>query len=292
VTDGTDSRPWVVRRPAADEPGLVETVALEHVVVGTDSVPLDDPTENYHEASRIHPGMIDPHVTGARQLERSPEVRVSATRSVKRHAHLPALSLPPRRLGDATLERTLATRRSLREYGEEALALEELASVLGTAYGVTGVLEGTTQELRAVPSGGALFPLELYVACARVDDADQALYHYDPLRHVLERLRSVAYASETEALTPYPELLRPSAAVIVVTAMFWRSRFKYGARAYRFALLEAGHLGQNVLLATTALGLAAVPVGGFYDRRVDEFVGVDGLWEASLYLFPIGRSPG
>ena len=64
-------------------------------------------------------------------------------------------------------------------------------------------------------------------------------------------------------MTPYPELLAESAAVVVATAVFWRSRFKYGARAYRFALLEAGHLGQSLLLAAAALDVATTPVGGF-----------------------------
>ncbi len=70
--------------------------------------------------------------------------------------------------------------------------------------------------------------------------------------------------------------------------MFWRSRFKYGARAYRFTLLEAGHVGQSFLLAAAALGLATTPLGGFYDRRVDEFLGIDGIHEAALYLLPVG----
>ena len=75
-----------------------------------------------------------------------------------------------------------------------------------------------------------------------------------------------------------------------MTAMFWRSRFKYGARAYRFTLLEAGHVAQNFLLAVAALGLAAVPIGGFYDREVDSLLGVDGLYESSLYLLPLGAA--
>jgi SagB-type dehydrogenase family enzyme len=70
--------------------------------------------------------------------------------------------------------------------------------------------------------------------------------------------------------------------------MFWRSRFKYGQRGYRFALLEAGHVVQNAVLAAAALGLAALPVGGFYDRRLDAVVGADGLDEASVYALTIG----
>ena len=75
---------------------------------------------------------------------------------------------------------------------------------------------------------------------------------------------------------------------VVVTAMFWRSRFKYGARGYRFALLEAGHLAQNAVLASTALDLPALPLGGFYDRRLDRLVGADGLDEATVHAIVLG----
>ena len=152
---------------------------------------------------------------------------------------------------------------------------------------ITAGIDGTPQSLRAVPSGGALYPLELYVVSHRVEALEPALYHYEPLRHVLELLRPLESPAEAE-LSPYPEPLVESAAVVAMTAMFWRSRFKYGARAYRFALMEAGHVGQNLLLAAAALGLDAVPLGGFFDREVDAFLGVDGIYEASLYLVPLG----
>ena len=154
---------------------------------------------------------------------------------------------------------------------------------------VTGGVAGTSQTFRTAPSGGALYPLEIYAACPRIDELEAALFHYDPLRHRLERLHSLDSRGPTADLTPYPELLAGAPLLVIVTAMFWRSRFKYGARAYRFVLLEAGHVAQSLLLAAEALRLSATPVGGFFDCRVDEFVGVDGLHEASIYLLPVGR---
>ncbi len=74
----------------------------------------------------------------------------------------------------------------------------------------------------------------------------------------------------------------------MVTAVFWRTRFKYGQRGYRFALLEAGHLIQNAVLAATQLDLPALPLGGFYDRRLDDVVGADGLDEASVHALVLG----
>ncbi len=269
------------------EPDQVPTVRVAHVT-GVDALPDPDPTEDYHEASRMYPGIVDPLLTGASRLEQSGEMRVTVTRAVKRHPHRRFVPLPPAALGEATLRDAFATRRSGREYGTRALRLDELATLLHAAYGVTGTLGGPHRAVRAAPSGGALYPLELYVACLRVEGLDVALFHFDPSRHGLELLRSISSEEEVARLTPYAELLGPSAAVVLVTGMLWRSRFKYGARAYRFTLMEAGHAAHGLLLAAAALRLAALPVGGFFDRRVDAFLDVDSVYEASLYLLAVG----
>jgi SagB-type dehydrogenase family enzyme len=274
--------------PASGDAERQATVRLAQIL-GADSLTDFDATEDYHEASRIYPGVVDPTVVGATRLERSLTMRVSATRSVKRHAHRPFVELPAGELGSASLADVLRSRRSIRTYGNGALALRELATLLDAAYGVTGAVPGTPQALRSAPSGGALYPLELYVACQRVEGLDRALYHYDPLRHGLELLRPLGPSAASGDLSPYPQLLAESAAFVVITAMFWRSRFKYGPRAYRFALLEAGHVAQSFLLAAEALSLAATPVGGFFDRLVEDFVGVDGVYEGALYVLPVGR---
>lgn len=266
------------------------TVSLEDMIIAG-VPPLDDPTETYHEASRLYPGIVDPFVNGARLLEESGQLRASAARSVKRHRGVPTITLPPASRTDATLASALSERRSDRRYGPGSISMADLATLLGASYGVTGALGDGSQAIRTAPSGGALYPLELYVAAERVDTLDAALYHYDPLRHQLEQLRLIDFAGQLQGVTPYPEVVCASAAVVVITTMFWRSRFKYGARAYRFALIEAGHVAQNFLLTATALGLASVPLGGFYDREVDALVDADGLNEASLYLLPVGPKP-
>ena len=267
-------------------PEPIPTVRLASVI-GAEEAPQGDATEDYHEASRIYPGIVDPLVVGAARLERSESMRVTASRSVKRHHHRPYHQLPVGVLSATPLATALAERRSTRTFGNRPLGLDELGTLLHAGYGVTGTVAGTTQSLRTAPSGGALYPLELYVACQRVEGLETGLYHFDPLRHGLEFLRPFE-GDSLEELSPYHELFSSSAAFVAITAMFWRSRFKYGARAYRFTLLEAGHAAQSLLLAVAALGLGATPIGGFYDRRVDEFLGIDGIYEASLYLVPIG----
>ena len=264
-----------------------QTLLFGSVVYGDEPLSTDDPAELFHEASRFYPDVVDTSALGGALLPRSPELQASTRRAVRRRTGLPAVPLPTPEPARESLDELLAARRSTRGYADTPLHLAELSTLLRASYGVTGTLG--PQPFRAAPSGGALYPLELYVAAQRVEGLELALYHFDPLRAALERIRLLA-EHELMGLTPYDELLAPSAAVLMISAVFWRSRFKYGSRAYRFALLEAGHVAQNFLLAGTALGLAACPVGGFFDRRVDALLGVDGLYEASLYLLPVGAS--
>jgi SagB-type dehydrogenase family enzyme len=257
-------------------------------VYGAPEPPADDPAELYHEASRISGIAGVDELGGIERLLASPELRTSSTRAVRRHLHADVVELGPSAPLTMPLGTAIARRRSVRTFAETPLELSRLAALLRAGYGVTGTLEAgdETQPLRAAPSGGALYPLEISVAARRVAGLDPGLYHFDPLADVLEVDRCEPPA--VAAVTPFAEPAGTAAAVIVVSAVFWRSRFKYGLRGYRFTLLEAGHVTQNVLLAATSLGLGAVPLGGFYDRRVDELLGVNGVDESALYLICVG----
>ena len=222
-------------------------------------------------------------------LESDEELRRATARAVKRHDHVPAVELPRPLLPATPVADALAARRSARDLRGAPPTRADLSALLHAGYGVTGRggAEAGAVPLRAVPSGGALYPLELYVV-ARCDAAVPAgLYHYDPLRHVLEQLELGPLPGLLPAMV-FPNLVAQASHVVVVTAMFWRTRFKYGQRGFRFALLEAGHVAQNLLLACAALELAAVPLGGFFDRRLDELLELDGVDESALYVVAVG----
>jgi Nitroreductase family len=221
-TDATASANRAAR--VRGEP-LVATIRLTGVT-GADTPSDADPTEDYHEASRMYPGVTDPQVVGAARLERSIAMRITASRSVKRHPQRPFLALPEPALGRATLADALTSRRSRRTFDASPLTVGQLATLLHAGYGVTGWVDGTPQALRTAPSGGALYPLELYAACHRIEGLQLALYHYDPLRHGLELVRPLAVPLGGE-LTPYGDVLATGAVAVAVTGMFWRSRFKW-----------------------------------------------------------------
>ncbi len=254
---------------------------------------FDDPAEAYHEASKVSPAQVGRQIEGARRLESSPDLQISSTRAVKRRGG-PVIPLPSPLAPTGALWAAIHERRSRRVFKEASFCAEALSALLEAGYGVTGVLESPADAwglpLRAVPSGGALYPLELYVAALRVADLEPGLYHFDPLRPGLEVIRTGLTNAEVETLSTYPEIVSGCGALVLVAAIFGRTRFKYGLRGYRFALLEAGHVGQNIVLTATALGLAAVPLGGFYDRRTDEFLGLDGVNESTLYTVAVGES--
>lgn len=270
---------------------LLRTVPWAPWVYGEGGPALDDPAELYHEASKLSAAYGDPRVRGLALLETSAELRASVVRATRRNRAWPAQRLPaPTRL-ERPLGEAIRRRRSARAFGPGPLSLREVATLLEAAYGVTAEPTQETPPLRASPSAGALYPLELYVLARNVHGLAGGVHHYDPLERVLRRLPVDASGVEGATLTPYAPLVDDAALLVAVTAVFWRTRFKYGLRGLRFALLEAGHAVQNLLLAATAVGLASVPVGGFYDRALERLLRVDGVNESVVYALSLGRAP-
>jgi SagB-type dehydrogenase family enzyme len=272
----------------------IPSIRLAARIYGAERVPLDDPAEHFHEASKIYP-TFGARQTRGHELERDGELQLSSLRAVKRSRHLQSVPLPEPDPLDLPFGAVLARRRSVRRFAQRPIPVTQLAALLHAGYGRTGQLladahDGIGPQLRTVPSGGALYPLELYAFAWRVAGLRSGLYHFDPLRRVLERVRAGDERRAVLDRTVYPEPVGRCAVLVAVTAVFWRSRFKYGVRGYRFALIEAGHVVQNVLLAATALRLGAVPLSGFYDRPMDELLELDGVNESMVYAVAVGAA--
>jgi SagB-type dehydrogenase family enzyme len=268
------------------------TIRLASAVYGNPEPPGDDLAELYHEASKIAGVAGLDELSGMGRLLASEDLLRSSTRAVRRHLHAQIVELGQSAPLSMPLGTVLARRRSTRTFAARAISRAQLATLLRAGYGVTGVLAAISgeQPVRSAPSGGALYPLELSVAARRVEGLEPRLYHFDPLDDVLEIVTEEL--PPVASTTPFAAAAGTASVVIVISAVFWRSRFKYGLRGYRFALLEAGHVAQNVLLAATGLGLAAVPLGGFYDRRIDELIGVNGVDESTVYVICVGKPEG
>jgi len=189
----------------------------------------------------------------------------------------------------ADLWEALARRRSARDFSGEPLSLQELAALLWAGAGVSAVHSG--YALRTAPSAGALYPVETYVVAHRVDGLEPGVYHYAVLERALERLRAgdVRPAAARAALDQ--DIAQDAAAVFVWSAVWRRSIWKYGQRAYRYVPLDAGHIAENVALAAVGLGLGSCQIAAFYDDEANDLLGLDGESESVVYMTVVGR-PG
>lgn len=255
----------------------VPAILPASLVYGIEQPAVDDPAEVFHEASKLQPSLRGSQSAGIVRLASDPALQAATQRTSRRNPQRHALTLPP-----APLDRSPARGRSPASFDARSLRLETLAAILHAGYGVTA------DGRRTVPSGGALYPLELYPVAQNARSLPPGSYRYDPERHALELVRGGPVADELAALCTFGGLLENAAAVVFVGAVFWRTRFKYGLRGYRFALLEAGHCAQNMLLAAHACGVQALPLGGYYDALAERLVGVDGVDEGVVYAIALG----
>ena len=245
----------------------------------------DNLWEVLHENSKL--GRFDAHPPNS-------EVRTTMADlwTALPYAGYPTVALPTESEPFAmSLEQALRARVTARRMAPVALSLRQLATVLEAGYGETrdnadGVFP---RPFRTVPSGGALYPLEIYVHTARCESLEAGIWHYNPTERVLRQVVSGDLSQKIGQAMLFPNVPSDASMVIFVTAIFERSVFKYGERGYRFVLLEAGHVAQNINLAATALGLGVTNIGGYFDREIDRLVGLDGLRQSTVYMIAVGR---
>ncbi len=182
------------------------------------------------------------------------------------------------------VEEAIQRRRSIREYSGQTVSLEKLSILLHSAYGITEA----SHPLRASPSAGAEYPLEIYPVVNRVDGLASGVYHYRPAEHALELIKEGDQRSALLSATGGQDMVLKANTVVIIAAVFQRTRWRYQDRAYRYVMLDAGHVGQNLYLAATSLGLGACGIGAFPDDEANRLVEVDGEAEAVVYIVSIG----
>lgn len=188
--------------------------------------------------------------------------------------------------GSLSVEEALASRRTRRDFQAKPLSLEEVAQLLWAAQGITG----TDGYLRAAPSAGALYPLDVYavVGEASVEGLAAGAYRYLPPQHGLKQITTGDLREAVAQASLKQRWMADAPLSLVVTAEYSRIEGKYGSRGRRYALMEAGHAGQNVFLQAEALGLAAGIVGAFDDGRLANVLHLPRGHEP-LLVMPVGH---
>jgi len=187
--------------------------------------------------------------------------------------------------GDVSLEMTIHQRRTVRSFHTKALSLKQLSQLLWAAQGITD----SAGFKRASPSAGALYPMDIYGAVGEdcIKGLNPGVYLYDPGTHSFfliqegDMRRDIAMASLGQMWMSYAPI------TFVITVEYSRIMGKYGQRGVRYAMIEAGHIGQNIFLQSQSLGLEAGIVGAFADRKVIQVMGIKSTHEP-LLLMPAG----
>jgi SagB-type dehydrogenase family enzyme len=186
----------------------------------------------------------------------------------------------------------IVKRRSCRKYVSAPLSLASLGTILGGAYGLTNTTllpSGFRFHSRAVPSAGGLYPLELYVVTNRVEGVSDGVHHYEAVTRLLTPLKPAPTTEQLEQILLAQQFLENANLMIFISAVFHRTLSKYGSRGYRYILFEAGHVAQNLCLLAAELNLGSLCVGGFWDSRLNRFLGLDGADGAVVYCVGIGH---
>jgi SagB-type dehydrogenase family enzyme len=155
----------------------------------------------------------------------------------------------------------MARRRSARETADAPIPLHAVSGILYSGMGITGSVKNAvaTLPLSMTPSGGGRNPYEAYLIARKVDGLAPGIYHYSAKDHTLGRL-AAELPEKLGDLVGVQDWADEMSCIIVLAAFFERTMWKYDdPNAYRVVLIEAGHIGQNMLLAATDAGLAACP---------------------------------
>jgi len=245
----------------------------------------------YHENSKHFP-----HIIHTLPLSEG-EIAALMRKGTKSYATASRIKLTSRKRPlEISLESALLRRRSNRTFVKKAIPVSSISRLLELSYGVSAISFMKTGEetykygLRTAPSAGALYSCELYLVASNVKNLKSGTYHYLSASNELEVL-----ALDHDIGTMMNESIidaaqfKDWAASVIITGTFGKAITKYGERGYRYILLDAGHIGQNIYLVANALNLGVVGVCGFYDNRVNDVMFLDDQDESALYMMLLGQ---
>lgn len=220
-----------------------------------------------------------------------------------------SIKLPePERL-NVPLGPVIQSRRSMRNFSGRLIKLKELSTLLYYSQGVSAVadisqdIEGGlsptktlgadyTNNLRNAPSGGALYPIDLYLLVNGVEKLEKGIYKYMPNTHSLHFIRKMREHDIfllSNSLTRFDgfDSDKIGLSIVFVYNIFLNSR-KYGDSGVGFGLIEAGEISQGIHLASTALAIGSCDIGGYQKQKFEKFIGIDGLSKHMIHLIILG----
>lgn len=209
----------------------------------------------------------------------------------KTYPRLSQIKLEKASIKENQLFSIIKKRESKRKFTGEELTLKEISKILYFSAGIRNSKEiggDFDKSKRMYPSGGARYPLEIYLAIFKGKEILPGIYHYNVKRNTLELLLEGDFRKKFSSEITDQNWVGKSRMITIITAVFSRTIVKYKERGWRYIFFEAGHLAQNICLISTLLKLKCCAVGGFMDEKVIALLDLNLNSELPLYLIVIG----
>ncbi len=181
----------------------------------------------------------------------------------------------------------LNSRKSVRDFEDSQINISSLNNILFYSFGIKNPEESLENTKRFYPSAGGRYPIEAYFLNNNVNELDKGLYHYNVKENILEQLLNKDLSSESSQI--FNEAYKGNSSFIILNGVLSRTEVKYGANSYRFALLEAGHIGQNISLLAEKEHLGCCAIGGFDNNKLSKLIDITQEDEIPLYAFSLGK---
>lgn len=207
----------------------------------------------------------------------------------KEYVRMPTVQLPPPQSLDVPYTDVLKGRSSKRNFdASSSLTKECLSTLLFWSAGINRKNKTLEESSRFYPSGGARYPLEVYISLKGNSDIECGIYHYNVKNHSLEKIHSEEGYSSLLKLQSYP-WAKDAEAFFIITGVFDRTMQKYKERGYRFPFIESGALLQNIYLTSEALQLGCCGLGVSIDDKVEEILDIDTEYESVISYCVVGN---
>ncbi len=194
----------------------------------------------------------------------------------------------PQLTGNISVEEAIQNRRSARRYSNEPLSINNVSQILWAAQGITN----NQSSLRAAPSAGQVYPLEIYLVAGSdgVSGLEEGFYHYVPSNNTLEKLINGDLRADLSSIADDQPWVKQAPVNILITGNYQKMIDKYTDKELctRFVDLEAGHVGENIYLQSETLGLVTVSLGSFNETQLKQLLQLPGN-ETPIYIFPVGH---
>jgi len=176
-------------------------------------------------------------------------------------------------------------RKSIRDFSGEKISFNVISNILLNSTNIqirNGVFHRNT------PSGGGLYPIDIYLFAHNIEGLDQKIYKYNPFYEKLNIIdcdpSKIKEVFKDNSVINFEK----SSGIILFTFDYLKVFQKYGELALSLGLIEIGLISQNIHLFSVLYGVGTCDIGGFDKPLCESLLKIDGINTHAVYAIVFG----